>query len=132
MVKTRKDILPAPAPEESLEAFVDRLWANSQQYSVNLQEAFRAACEVEEYLRLVRDRASVRATLDLPVILDEVSNQAKGGSLEAARIILDVVGVTGRGRGGTQPVNVLNQINISSDDRKALVEDFDQPVIDVG
>lgn len=107
-----------PSNLEDIEAFVERLFVQPKE--VSLQDCFMAAAEAEEYLRLVRTKLAVKVTRDLPEVIDKVTEKAKKGSLEAARILLDVADTTKR----TGPVvNVATQVNLSPQELQELRED---------
>lgn len=111
---------PVPTSDNSIEKFVERLFAEPK--DVSLQECFMAAAEAEEYLRVVRNKMAVKVTKDLPEVIDKVTEKAKKGSLDAARILLDVASVTKR----TGPVvNVATQVNLTPKERESLLKDLD-------
>jgi len=108
---------------ESIEAFVEKLFTEPKE--VSLQDCFMAAAEAEEYLRLMRTKLAVKVTRDLPEVIDKVTEKAKKGSLDAARILLDITDTAKR----TGPVvNVATQVNLSSQELQELRGDFDDAI----
>jgi hypothetical protein len=101
--------------------FVNKLFQDSVVESVDPKDVALATTHTEEYLRIVRDRTAVQASLGLPGTIDAITEKAQKGDLDAAKLLLDIVGVIPKGN--SSPQNAI-QINITPSEQAQLEKDF--------
>lgn len=101
--------------------FVNKLFQDSIVESVDPKDVALATAHTEEYLRIVRDRTAVQASLGLPGTIDAITEKAQKGDLDAAKLLLDIVGVIQKGN--NSPQNAI-QINITPSEQAQLEKDF--------
>lgn len=108
----------------SVEEYIEHLLLNPGKSS--LEEGFRVAPDAGDYLQILHDKAAVKASLDLPEVLNKIAELAKKGDPDFVKIFLDVIGYDRKSSGGTT-VNVANQINLTDNEREQL-----RQAVDVG
>ncbi|BCV23288.1 hypothetical protein [Gelria sp. Kuro-4] len=116
-----------PAQEETeinkdIVKFVDGLFSKCTVNGVSVRDCFLAAMTGEEFLRLYHDRLAVQATLHLQDVVETLNKMALQGDVQAARLLLDVAGVTGKG--GKNVQNNAIQVNITAQEQAQLERDF--------
>lgn len=111
-----------PPVEERVVKYVDDLYHTSKTAEVSLQEVLTVVASAEEFLRYYRDRTAVEAAVKhVPDIITKLADKAKKGDVDAAKVILDVSGTTGKN--SQRQVNIANQINLSFDEMKELKQE---------
>lgn len=103
--------------------YVDDLFAQRQVHGVSIKECFLAAMTAEEFLRLYHDRLAVQATLHLQEVVDQLGHMAASGDIEAAKLLFDVAGVSGKG-GANKGIQNAIQVNITAQEQAQLERDF--------
>lgn len=116
--------LPESRDDELIE-FVNKLFEDKYVNGVRLKECFMAAVNTEDFLRTFYERASVQAALHVPEIIDAIGAKAKQGDVDAAKLILEVARMTGKGSGGRYAPQNAIMINISPQEQLLLERDFE-------
>jgi hypothetical protein len=108
--------------------FVNKLFQDSVVNGVSVRDCFISAVTAEEFLRLYHDRLAVQASLHLPAVIDTMGKLAAQGDTDAAKILLDIAGISGKGAKSVQ--NNAIQVNITPQEQAVLERDF-RDVIDI-
>jgi len=117
---TEKSSLPA---KKSVVDFVDALLAGE----AGAKDALIAAVDTERYMRVFQERARVKATPYAAKAIEAVGEKAASGDVDAARLIFNITGLFAA-KGG---INILNQINMTPQERQAIEADLKEDAIDV-
>lgn len=121
MTKKKLELVKSESKKTTdIVAFVNDLFRNKSVNGVALRDVFMSVANMEEFLRLFHDRAVVQASLHVPDIIETLSKQAKTGDVDAAKVILDVAGMTSKGKGIQNAI----QINITAEEQAQLERDF--------
>jgi len=99
--------LPAEADAKKL---VEEIYSKREE--CDLAEVFLSAVDIEEILRLGRQRTELAVLTHIPAIVETLAAKAKEGDIKAAKTLLEVAGLLNNNKGGGGAV-VANQINIS-------------------
>lgn len=99
--------LPA---ESKVRQLVEEIYSKREE--CDLAEVFLSAVDIEEILRLGRQRTELAVLTHIPAIVETLAAKAKEGDIKAAKTLLEVAGLLNNNRGGGGTV-VANQINIS-------------------
>lgn len=99
--------LPAEADARKL---VEEIYSKREE--CDLAEVFLSAVDIEEILRLGRQRTELAVLTHIPAIVETLAAKAKEGDIKAAKTLLEVAGLLNNNKGGGGAV-VANQINIS-------------------
>lgn len=99
--------LPA---ESKVRQLVEEIYSKREE--CDLAEVFLSAVDIEEILRLGRQRTELAVMTHIPAIVETLAAKAKEGDIKAAKTLLEVAGLLNNNKGGGGTV-VANQISIS-------------------
>lgn len=113
--------LPQTPAMEAVIQEVDQFILRAVQGKAKLDDALAMALRTEEYLRVFKTRAVVHTTTHVPRVIEAMAEAATDAKdVAAARLLFDVVGLTGHasGKGPT----VLTQVNVTTPKLRDIID----------
>jgi hypothetical protein len=110
--------------EEKAVLYIQSLLDTSDEEEIqgrSLSECFAHASDAAAYMRLFRQHAALKYSFHYPEIMDKAVELARGGNMEAIKLITTIIGLTDK---AASQLTVATQINLSSEERKRLEADF--------
>jgi len=104
--------------------YVDEVYDQTKAGAPTLSEVMRVVNDAEEFLRYFRDRTAIEASAKhIPATIAAMGREAKKGNVDAAKVLLEVVGLLGKAM-KNPTVNVATQINLTVDEARQLREEL--------
>ncbi len=123
MPPSLRDDLSSGDAQKELDKFIDGLLLDQSRGERTMREVMVMATDAEEYMRAFRQRAPLVASTFFPEVLQAVADQAKQGDVQAARLLMDMLGLLSKSQ---SQINNAIQINVPDRELNVLRKDLEE------